>query len=42
VVMGIVLQTAFFHIYGRLRGPLAAQAPNLARAAIAAVGTLGS
>jgi AcrR family transcriptional regulator len=42
VVMGIVLQTAVFHIYGRLRGPLAAQAPNLARAAIAAVGTLGS
>jgi AcrR family transcriptional regulator len=39
-VMGIVLQTALFHIYGRLVGPLGARAPALARAAIAAVSAL--
>jgi len=40
IVMGIVLQTAIFHIYGRISGSLTARAPALARAAIAAVGTL--
>lgn len=41
VIMGAILQTATFHIYGRLRGPLSARAPALARAAIAAVKALG-
>jgi len=41
-VMGIVLQTALFHVYGRLTGPLAARAPALARAAEAAVQALGN
>lgn len=41
IIMGIVLQTAVFHIYGRLRGPLSGWAPDLARAAIAAVQALG-
>jgi AcrR family transcriptional regulator len=41
VVMGIVLQTALFHLYGRLAGPLVPRAPALARAAIAAVQGLG-
>jgi AcrR family transcriptional regulator len=36
-VMGIVLQTALFHIYGRIDGPLSLRAPALARAALAAV-----
>lgn len=36
-IMGIVLQTALFHIYGRLAGPLLPRAPALARAAVAAV-----
>ncbi|HEV8679570.1 MAG TPA: TetR/AcrR family transcriptional regulator [Stellaceae bacterium] len=40
-IMGIVLQTAIFHIYGRLRGSLSARAPDVARAAIAAVAALG-
>jgi len=40
--MGIVLQTALFHVYGRLTGPLAARAPALARAAEAAVQALGN
>jgi len=40
VIMGIVLQTALFHIYGRLHGRLSAGAPELARAAIAAVEAL--
>ena len=40
VMMGIVLQTALFHIYGRLDGPLVPRAPALARAAIAAVAAL--
>jgi AcrR family transcriptional regulator len=41
VIMGAVLQTALFHLYGRLDGPLAARAPALARAAVAAVTALG-
>jgi AcrR family transcriptional regulator len=41
-VMGIVLQTALFHVYGRLTGPLSASAPKLAHAALAAVTVLGS
>jgi AcrR family transcriptional regulator len=41
VVMGVVLQTALFHVYGRLPGPLVPRAPALARAAIAAVAALG-
>jgi AcrR family transcriptional regulator len=41
-VMGVVLQTALFHIYGRLAGRLTARAPALTRAAIAAVAALGS
>jgi AcrR family transcriptional regulator len=40
VIMGVVLQAATFHIYGRLGGPLTAQAPALARAAMAAVAAL--
>jgi AcrR family transcriptional regulator len=39
-IMGIVLQTALFHIYGRLAGPLLPRAPALARAAIAAITAL--
>jgi AcrR family transcriptional regulator len=39
-IFGIVLQTALFHIYGRLPGPLAARAPRLTRAAFAAVNAL--
>jgi len=41
VVMGVVLQTATFHLYGRLAGPLAPCAGSLARAALAAVKALG-
>ena len=37
VVMGVILQSATFHIYGRLSGSLSTRAPALARAAIAAV-----
>jgi AcrR family transcriptional regulator len=40
-VFGIVLQTALFHIYGSLSGPLAARAPGLTRAALAAIDALG-
>jgi AcrR family transcriptional regulator len=40
IIMGIVLQTAVFHIYGRLKGPLAGRTAALARAAIAAVQAL--
>jgi len=40
VIMGIVLQTAVFHIYGRLHGRLSAGAPALARAAIGAIEAL--
>ena len=39
-IMGIVLQTAVFQIYARLRGPLSARAPGLARAALAVVNAL--
>jgi AcrR family transcriptional regulator len=39
-VMGIVLQSALFHLYGRVTGPLLPRAPALARAAIAAVEAL--
>jgi AcrR family transcriptional regulator len=41
-IMGIVLQTALFHIYGRLAGPLLPRAPTLARAALAAIRALAS
>jgi len=41
VIMGVVLQAATFHLYGRVTGPLAPRAPALARAAIAAVNALG-
>jgi|SRR5271165_6137021 len=40
LIMGVILQAATFHIYGRLGGPLTARAPTLARAAIAAVAAL--
>jgi AcrR family transcriptional regulator len=36
-IMGIVLQTALFHLYGRIAGPLVPRAPALTRAAMAAV-----
>ena len=39
-IMGIVLQTAMFHIYGRLHGRLVKRAPRLAQAAVAAVEAL--
>jgi AcrR family transcriptional regulator len=39
-IMGIVLQTALFHLYGRITGRLASRAPALTRAAIAAVAAL--
>jgi len=41
VIMGVVLQTATFHLYGRLAGPLIGRADSLARAALAAVNALG-
>jgi AcrR family transcriptional regulator len=41
-IMGVVLQTAIFHIYGRLDGPLIEQAPALGRAAVAAVAALAA
>jgi|SRR5579863_5760068 len=40
-IMGIVLQTAVFHIYARLHGPLSARAPGLTGAALAAINALG-
>jgi hypothetical protein len=40
VIIGIVLQTAIFHIYGSLSGRLTERAPALACAAIAAVTSL--
>lgn len=42
VIIGIVLQTAVFHIYGRIAGPLGSRAARLTQAAIAAVAALGS
>lgn len=39
-IMGIVLQSALFHLYGRVTGPLLPRAPALARASIAAVEAL--
>lgn len=39
-VFGVVLQTAVFHVYGRVSGPLAPRAPALGRAALAAVAAL--
>lgn len=40
-ILGVILQTAVFHIYGRIDGKLSPRAPALARAAIAAVAALG-
>jgi AcrR family transcriptional regulator len=40
VIMGVVLQAATFHIYGRLAGSLGARAPALASAAVAAVAAM--
>ncbi|MGH7093870.1 MAG: TetR family transcriptional regulator [Stellaceae bacterium] len=40
VVMGVVLQTATFHLYGRLSGKLSPRAPSLAAAALAGVRAL--
>lgn len=40
VVMGVVLQTATFHVYGRIGGTLLPRAPGLAAAAIAGVRAL--
>jgi AcrR family transcriptional regulator len=40
VIMGVVLQAATFHLYGRVTGPLAAQAESLSRAALAAAKAL--
>jgi AcrR family transcriptional regulator len=41
-IMGIVLQTAIFHIYGSLHGKLSDRAAALARAALAAVAALAA
>jgi len=40
-ILGVILQTAVFHIYGRLPGALSLRAASLTRAAIAAVEALG-
>jgi AcrR family transcriptional regulator len=40
VIMGIVLQTALFRLYGRISGPLLPRANALAAAAVAAVAAL--
>jgi len=40
-ILGVILQTAVFHIYGRLPGALSPRAASLTRAAIAAVEALG-
>ena len=37
IIMGTVLQTAVFHIYGRLQRRLISRAPTLIRAALAAI-----
>ncbi|MBV9554065.1 MAG: TetR/AcrR family transcriptional regulator [Alphaproteobacteria bacterium] len=39
-ILGVVLQTAVFHIYGRIAGALTPRAPALAKAALAAVAAL--
>jgi AcrR family transcriptional regulator len=39
-IMGIVLQSALFQLYGRIAGPLLPRAPSLGRAALAAVAAL--
>jgi AcrR family transcriptional regulator len=41
-IFGIVLQTAVFHAYGRVRGPLSKRAAALTRAAVAAVEAVAS
>jgi AcrR family transcriptional regulator len=41
VILGVVLQTSVFHVYGRLRGSLSRRAAALATAGIAAVQALG-
>jgi len=40
-ILGVILQTAVFHIYGRLPGALSLRAASLTRATIAAVEALG-
>ncbi len=40
VIMGVILQSATFHIYRRLGGSLGARAPALARTAMAAVAAI--
>jgi AcrR family transcriptional regulator len=40
-ILGVILQSAVFHIYGRLPGELSPRAAGLTRAAIAAVQALG-
>jgi AcrR family transcriptional regulator len=42
VMMGVVLQTATFHLYGRIAGTLAARAEALTWAAVAALKALAS
>jgi hypothetical protein len=41
IIFGIVLQTAVFHLYGRVSGPLSTRAADLTSAAAAAVASLG-
>ena len=41
-ILGLLLQTATFHVYGRLRGPLSGRAAGLSAAAVAAVAALAS
>ena len=40
-IMGIVLQAATFHLYGRITGPLPSRAEALSRAGLAALKALG-
>jgi AcrR family transcriptional regulator len=42
LIFGIMLQTAVFHLYGRVSGPLSPRAADLTRAAMAAITALGS